>query len=92
MGIFEKKDKKKKEPFKERPIGKVAGTALNIVGDIAKIPSIKNWFKGEKKLAGMSWQLMAVLVGAVVVFSLLLKFGVIDIDTLVILIEEMMSQ
>lgn len=90
MGLLRKK--KDKEPFKERPIGKVTGVALNIVGDIAKVPSIKNWFQGEKKLAGMTWQQTAVLLSGTIVLAVLIKYDVIEIEAVLTLIEELFSQ
>lgn len=90
MGLLRRK--KDKDPFKERPIGKITGAALNIVGDIAKVPSIKNWFQGEKKLAGMTWQQTAVLLSGTIVLAVLIKYDVIEIESVLILIKELFSQ
>lgn len=90
MGLLKKR--KDREPFKQRPIGKVTGAALNIVGDIAKVPSIKNWFQGEKKLAGMTWQQTAVLLSGAIVLAVLIKYDVIEIESVLVLIKELFSQ
>lgn len=91
MALFKKRNKGEKKAFKDQPAGKILAVVTNIAGDKFGIPSIKNLFKGEKKILTMSWQKLAVIFAAIIIFAFLVKFEVIELDSLILLIEEVMN-